>query len=147
MDVFVVMMFLFLSFIFLFIGFFVGKWIERYKVNKEWEEKIPQLTRESVEKSREVLGGKFAEKLAPYFPNFKYDPTELRFIGEPIDYIVFRGASTKNPSEIIFLEVKSGDANLTPVQKKWREVIESKKISWEVYRVPKEVTKKEVEQS
>jgi predicted Holliday junction resolvase-like endonuclease len=141
MDVFAVMMLLFLSFIFLSIGFFVGKWIERYKVNKEWEERIPQLTQESREKSREVLGGKFAENLAPYFPDFKHDPTELKFIGEPIDYIVFKGASTKNPSEIIFLEVKSGDANLTPVQKKWREVVENKRISWEVYRVPKEVTK------
>jgi len=145
MDVFSLIIFLLLSIVFLLIGFFIGKLIERYRVNKEWEERLPQLTRESREKSREVLGGKFAENLAPYFPDFKHDPTELRFIGEPIDYIVFKGASTKNPSEIIFLEVKSGNANLTPMQKKWREIVENKKISWEVYRVPREVTKNEIE--
>ena len=145
MDFFALIMLFVLSLIFLFIGFFLGKQIERDKVNREWEERLPQLTKESREKSREVLGGKFAENLAPYFPDFKYDPTELRFIGEPIDYVIFKGASTKNPSEIIFLEVKSGDASLTTVQKKWKDVIESKKVSWEVYRVPKEVTKKEVE--
>ncbi len=129
--------------VFLLIGYIIGKIIERYRVNKEWEERINEITKRSVEKSRQVLGGKFAENLSPYFPDFKYDPTELRFIGEPIDYIVFKGASNKEPSEIVFLEVKSGNASLTPVQKKWRDVIINKKISWDEYRVPKEVTKRE----
>jgi len=34
-------------------------------------------------KSRAVLGGQFSEQLAPFLPDFKYLPTECRFVGKP----------------------------------------------------------------
>ena len=45
----------------------------------------------SVRRSRSVLGGMFAEQLAPYLPNFPFSPTEAKFIGAPIDFLVFKG--------------------------------------------------------
>ena len=70
------------------------KFEERFRQWREievqkWEEETVKATREAVIQSRAVLGGKFVEQLAPYLPEFKYDPTEARFIGSPIDLIVF----------------------------------------------------------
>ena len=42
------------------------------------------LRRQAISRSRAVLGGRFTEQLAPYLPEFKYDPTEARFIGSPV---------------------------------------------------------------
>jgi predicted Holliday junction resolvase-like endonuclease len=93
-------------------------------------------------KSRAVLGGQFSEQLAPYLPNFKYLPTEARFIGKPIDFLVFKGMDEKKIDEVVFVEVKSGKSKLTEQEKNLKETIEKKKVSWEEYRIPEELTKK-----
>lgn len=76
------------------------------------------------------------EQMAPYLPDFKYDPTEARFIGTPIDLIVFPGLSADNPREVVFIEVKTGRSErLTPREKKIRELVEAGKVRWEsIYR-------------
>jgi len=130
------------SLICLLLGLSIGKAIGAYKANKEWEKKLPELRQESIDKSRQVLGGKLAENLSPYFPDFKYDPTEIRFIGAPVDYIVFKGISKKEPEEIVFLEIKSGNATLSDVQRKLKKLVDEKKVSWDEYRVKSDVTNK-----
>ena len=96
---------------------------------------MKKLRKDSVEKSRQVLTGKFSEQLAPYLPDFPYSPTESRFIGSPIDLIVFRGLDNKEPEEVVFVEIKTGNAKLSDVEKKLKEAIESKKIKWVEYRL------------
>jgi predicted Holliday junction resolvase-like endonuclease len=51
-----------------------------------------------------------AEQLAPYLPNFPFSPTEAKFTGAPIDFLVFKGK--QRIEEVIFVEVKSGAARL-----------------------------------
>ena len=51
---------------------------------QKWEAEIEKACKAAIAQSRAVLGGKFVEQLAPYLPEFKYDPTEARFIGSPI---------------------------------------------------------------
>jgi len=121
----------------LFIGFKIGKWIS----NKKWLEKIPEIRKEAIERSRAVLGGQFSEQLAPYLPDFPYLPTEARFIGKPIDFIVFKGMDEKNINEVVFVEVKSGKASLSTHERKLRDVIKDKKVSWKEYRIPEDLTK------
>ena len=58
---------------------------------QHWQAEIEQSRKSAVEQSRAVLGGKFTEQMVPFFPDFKYDPTEVRFIGSPIDMIAFPG--------------------------------------------------------
>jgi predicted Holliday junction resolvase-like endonuclease len=101
-----------------------------------WQAEIEQARKSAVEQSRAVLGGKFTEQMVPFFPDFKYDPTEVRFIGSPIDMIVFPGLSQGDPREIVILEVKTGkNQQLTPPQKKIRELIENGMVRWdEVHR-------------
>ena len=85
-----------------------------------------------INKSRAVLGGKFTEQLVPYLPEFKYDPTEARFIGSPIDLIVFPGLSQGEPREIVIVEIKTGGSQLSTVENKIRQLVESGMVRWEL---------------
>ena len=94
-----------------------------------------------LRRSRQTLGGRFAEQLAPYFDEFNYDPTEARFLGSPIDFVVFPGIATGEPRGIVFVEVKSGKAQLDSGQRKLRDIVErigSKDIRFETIRLLKD---------
>ncbi len=124
------------------IAFFIGQKIGSYRKHKEWEELLPDHRKDAIMKSRAVLGGQFSEQLAPFLPNFKYLPTECRFIGKPIDLLVFKGMDEKNIQEVVFVEVKSGKAKLSEHEKNLKETINKKRVRWEEYRIPEEITKK-----
>jgi predicted Holliday junction resolvase-like endonuclease len=102
-----------------------------------WESEMEQARKSAVTQSRAVLGGKFTEQMVPFFPDFKYDPTEVRFIGSPIDMIVFPGLARGDPEEIVILEVKTGkSAQLTSQQRKIKQLILDGMVRWdEIYRV------------
>ncbi len=108
---------------------------QRWQQTEEqrWLAEIDKARKEAITQSRAVLGGKFVEQLVPYFPEFKYDPTEARFIGSPIDLIVFPGLATGNPREIVIMEVKTGKTSqLTPEERKIRQLIEEGMVRWEL---------------
>ena len=99
---------------------------------RDWRNaETERIRRAAVVQSRAVLGGKFTEQMVPYFPDFRYDPTEVRFIGSPIDMIVFPGLARGEPEEIVILEVKTGRSQLTPQQKKIRQLIEDGMVRWD----------------
>ena len=102
-----------------------------------WEEAKQKALKEAVAQSRAVLGGKFTEQMAPYLPEFQYDPTEARFIGSPIDLIIFPGLSKGDPQEIVIMEIKSGKTvQLTPQERKIRQLIEDGMVRWELLQKP-----------
>jgi predicted Holliday junction resolvase-like endonuclease len=104
-----------------------------------WEAEMEQARKSAVTQSRSVLGGKFTEQMAPYLPEFKYDPTEARFIGSPIDLIVFPGLAKGDPEEIVIMEIKSSKtAQLTPQERKIRQLIEDGMVRWELLQKPSE---------
>ena len=112
-------------------------WQWREVEEQKWEQEKEIARREAIAQSRTVLGGKFAEQLAPYLPDFQYDPTEARFIGTPIDLIVFPGLATGDPQEIVIMEIKSGQSGqLTPQQRKIRQLIENGMVRWELIHRP-----------
>ena len=55
----------------------------------------------SQKKSSEVITGQIAEKLAPFLSDFKYNPQNSIFLGQPIDYLVFE------EDQIVFVEIWS----------------------------------------
>jgi len=79
-------------------------------------------------RSQQVRYGKAWEKFAPFMENFPYDPNSFKFIGEPIDGIVF------DPEKIVFLEIKTGKSALTQKQRAIRELVKAKKVEWEELR-------------
>lgn len=126
------------------LAYFVGYKYGSFRKHKEWESDLPMHRKEAIMKSRSVLSGLFSEQLAPFLPDFEFNPIECRFIGKPIDFLVFKGMDKKEIDEVIFVEVKSGNAKLSPVEKKLKEAIDKKKVSWKEYRIPKDLTKKQV---
>jgi len=132
----------------IFIAFKIGHQWGSYKKEQYWISQIPNQRKEAIMKSRAVLGGHFTENLAPYLPNFPFLPTECRFIGKPIDFIVFKGMDDKKIDEVIFVEVKSGNAKISPQEKNLKEAIDKKRVKFVEYRIPKELTdKKDIEDS
>ncbi len=112
-------------------------WQWREAEERKWEQAMEIARKEAIAQSRTVLGGKFAEQLAPYLPDFQYDPTEARFIGTPIDLIVFPGLATGDPREIVIMEIKTGQSGqLTPQQRKIRQLIEDGMVRWELIHRP-----------
>ena len=114
-------------------------WQWRDTEEQKWAQERGVIRKEAITQSRAVLGGKFVEQLAPYLPDFQYDPTEARFIGSPIDLIVFPGLATGDPREIVIMEIKSGKSGqLTPVERKIRQLIEEGMVRWELIHLPPE---------
>lgn len=121
---------------------FISYKLGALKRDKYWENELPQHRKEAIAQSRAVLGGQFSEQLAPYLPDFNYSPTECRFIGKPVDFIVFKGADNKAIEEVVFVEVKSGNSKLTPQEKNLKNAIEQGNVRFEEYRVPEDLVKK-----
>jgi len=128
------------GFVLLLIILFAGIWIGKLLKNKEWELRLPKIIDERLKKSREVLGGQFSEQLAPFLPDFPFSPTEARFMGKPIDFIIFKGMDEKDIQEVVFVEVKSGKARVNAHERKLRDAIKAGRVSWYEYRVPERVT-------
>lgn len=127
----------------LVIAYLVGYKSGAFRKHKEWEAELPTHRREAILKSRAVLSGQFSEQLSPFLPDFNFKPTECRFIGKPIDFLVFKGMDERDINEIVFVEVKSGDSKLSSIEKKVKDAIKNKKVSWEEYRIPKKLTKRD----
>ncbi len=109
-----------------------------------WESQIEAIRQDAIKRSRAVLGGQFSEQLAPYLPDFPFSPTECRFIGKPVDFIVFKGMDGKAIEEVIFVEVKSGKSTLSSQERALREAVKSGRVLWYEYAVPEGVTKGKV---
>ncbi len=141
MDI-ILILFLIILLIGIIISYLIGKKTGVLQRDKYWEKELPNQRKQAITQSRAVLGGQFSEQLSPYLPDFNYSPTECKFIGKPIDFICFKGMDEKNITEVVFVEVKSGKKSnkLSPQEKKLREAIEKKKVRWEEYRVPEDIT-------
>jgi predicted Holliday junction resolvase-like endonuclease len=129
------------------LGFFYVKGqitaIEKmYRAELEcWKvEASEEIRKDAVNRSRSTLKGKIAEQIAPLLPEFLYNPADARFIGSPLDYIIFDGLTDvsddkKASIRIIFMDVKKGSASLSRTQRVIKEAIEEKAVSWETLRI------------
>jgi len=61
----------------------------------------------------------------------------MKFLGSPIDFVIFDGASENDIKQVIFLEVKSGDSKLNAQEKRLKNVIEEGRVSWKLFNVEK----------
>jgi len=83
----------------------------------------------SQKKSGEVRLGHIAETLAPFLDQFEFEPERCSFLGQPIDYISF------GDDEITFIEVKSGNSQLSQKQRHIRDLVKQKSVSWKEIRI------------
>jgi len=131
-EIIVILFVIFFSFfVFLFVGIFLGKLLAGIKFNKE----ISKIRKDAVTRSRSVLTGQFIEEISPFLPHFPYNPKDLKFLGSPVDFIVFDGISNQELKEVIFLEIKTGNSKLNFNEKKLKEIIDNKKVCYREYRI------------
>jgi len=100
-----------------------------------WKEKQEQLIRQdAIQRSLAVTIGKVTEHFIPYLPDFSYNPKDARFIGSPIDFIVFDGLNDGEVKNIVFIEFKTGDSTLSTRERRIRDAVQSGKVLWKELR-------------
>lgn len=109
---------------------------------EQWKEEYEAGIRaDAIARSHAVILGRATENLIPYMPLvFPYNPKEARFIGSPIDMIVFDGVDDGELREVVFLEIKSGDANLSARQRQIRDAIQNHRVVWRELHLPQPQT-------
>lgn len=94
--------------------------------------------KDAVTRSMGVNFGKITEHLIPFSDYLKdFDPRDIRFIGSPVDLMIFSGATSKSSYiEIYFVEIKTGAGQLSKKQKTIRDAIENNRVHWMPIVVP-----------
>ena len=123
------------------------------RIKAEYEQYIAELELEhqqalihaqkrSVNTSRAVLKGKMAEQLAPIMPEFQYLPSDAKFLGDPVDYVVFDGYTdfrdgdgSAEDIEVVLIDIKSGGARLTKGQQAVEQAIKDGRVRFETIRI------------
>ena len=138
---------------------------ERAEVQEQHEVNIIEERKDALDSSRHTIKGKIAEQMSPLFPEFysKDDPSDARFLGSPIDFVIFKNMSKfdkktkdeENPIEVVLLDIKTGKyAGLSSLQKSIKKAVEEKRVSFDVIEPniepqkesePKEITENEKE--
>lgn len=103
-------------------GFLVATWLFT-----RWRRRFTRL-------SRAVTTGKVAEQLAPHLQGFPLNPREARFLGSPVDYVVFDGLESGTVRNVVFVEVKTGGAGLTGREKLVRDAVRERRVEWVEWR-------------
>jgi predicted Holliday junction resolvase-like endonuclease len=93
------------------------------------EEDFRKLQHQKI--SADVKLGAKTENLLPFLSQFPYntDSDEIRGLFNPIDLIVFRD------EEVVFIEIKSGQSQLSDKQRRIRDNIKNGRVRFEVHRV------------
>lgn len=117
---------------------------ERYiaELELEHQQALTHAQKRSVNTSRAVLKGKMAEQLAPIMPQFEYLPSDAKFLGDPVDYVVFDGYTDLRDGEgrpedieIVLIDIKSGGARLTKGQVAIAQAIQAGRVRFETIRI------------
>lgn len=113
------------------------------EIKEGFDEEIKKARRQSVQISHTSLQGKMLEQITPILPGFPYLPSDCRFLGEPIDYLVINGYTEclhnghkeKEEVEIVIVEVKTGHSGLSKGQRLIAEAVKNGRVRFEVFKV------------
>jgi predicted Holliday junction resolvase-like endonuclease len=93
------------------------------------------IRQDAVSRSQAVTAGKVYEQLLPYLPAFPYNPKDVRFLGSPVDLVVFDGLAEGTVRRVVFVEVKTGRSTLTGRERSVRNAIQAGEVEWAELRV------------
>src|SRR5213595_4051398 len=101
-----------------------------------WKLRYSAAIREdAVQRSLAVTAGKVHEQLVPYLPEFGFNPKDARFLGIPVDLLVFDGLDDGELRRVVFVEIKTGDSALTGRERQVRDVVRASQVVWEEIRI------------
>ena len=64
-----------------------------FRVEQKVAEAEDRIREEALRRGRATLKGRVAEQVVPFLEEFRYNPSNAKFIGSPIDYVIFDGLS------------------------------------------------------
>lgn len=101
------------------------------------EEDLERARADAARRSRSARSGRAAEQLAPLGAEFsaRWDPADARFVGAPVDFVVFDGLCAGALRELVLVEVKSGRGSLSTSERQVREAVEEGRLRYELLRV------------
>ncbi len=88
------------------------------------------VRRDTLRRSVAVTTGKVAEQLVPFLPGFPYNPRDARFLGSPVDFVVFDGLTDGDVRRVLFVEVKTGAADLSGRERRVRDAVRAGRVEW-----------------
>ncbi|MCL4398186.1 MAG: hypothetical protein M1322_02120 [Candidatus Parvarchaeota archaeon] len=116
------------------ISFFVLKYLLKRKI-EQWEKyEMQKALEKTVNIQRPILKGKISEQLFPILYEKEGDLSDLRFLGNPIDYIKFEGLSNLSETgkiKIKFIEIKTGNAKLNKNEEAVKKAVQDKEVYWD----------------
>ena len=121
--------------IFLLVRELIRKVSEINRLNLEHESQIKAARKDSNERQRSTIKGQISETLAPWSMDAVNSVKELNFLGNPIDFLGFKGLDGEGEVEIKFIEVKSGKSKLNKNQRRVRDAVKAKRIEWVEVRI------------
>ncbi len=111
------------------------KYMEINRLKLAHEGQIKAARKDSTDRQRSTIKGQISETIAPWSMNAVNSVKELNFIGNPIDFIGFKGLDGEDDVEIKFIEVKSGNSKLNKNQRRVRDAVKAKRIEWVEVRI------------
>jgi predicted Holliday junction resolvase-like endonuclease len=108
------------------------------KIKERHAIELNEARKDAVKRSRSTIEGQVFEQLVPHFPEWTHTPSDARFLGSPVDFVVFEGMSTGDPTKIVIVEIKKGKSYNTVLQNKLKKLVKSGKVEWETLNLDKE---------
>jgi predicted Holliday junction resolvase-like endonuclease len=103
---------------------------------QKWQmETEANIRADAIKRSSAVVAGQVTEHLIPYMGVFPYNPKDARFLGAPIDLIIFDGMSEGDLRGIIFLEVKTSTSTLSTRERRIRDAVVTGRVTWQELRI------------
>ena len=104
---------------------------------EKMHDRIRDARDDALKRSRVVLKGKIGEQLAPIFDVFPFDVADARFIGSPVDFLVFDGYSDGEIKEVVLVEIKTGKSRLSTKERSIRNVVNEGRFRWLTVNIDK----------
>lgn len=109
---------------------------------EELKRREKEIREDAIKKSASVRVGKEMERLVPFFSEFQYNPRDIRWLGDPVDFVIFNGYSEAKDvgdptkmNEIVICEIKTGKSRVSKYERRIKELIEDKRMKWDEFRV------------
>lgn len=104
------------------------------------QESIKKEREDAIKQSKSVISGQTNENTISLFSNFPYNTQDIKFSGNPLDYLVFNGMTklrdtNEGDIEIIFADVKTNTSSNTKIQNAIKKAIINNRVRFETWKV------------
>ena len=106
------------------------------ETREEFRVRLAEEREDAKKRSRAVSKGLMLENICPYLPNFKHHPRDARFLGDPIDFVIFDGLyPTKDVKELTIMEVKTGTSSMSDIELSIKKAVEKGRVNFDLIQL------------